>query len=69
MLKPLTRNTSQLTAPEGPPADLWVRLVQYRVQGISYGTVQITVHNSQVVEVDVTEKIRVELRQTASSGH
>ena len=69
MLKPLIRNSNQPTVPEKPPADLWLKLVQYRVQGISYGTVQIVIHNYQVVEIDATEKIRVDLHQVAPALH
>jgi hypothetical protein len=60
---------NQPTVLEKPPADLWLKLVQYRVQGISYGTVQIVIHNSQVVEIDATEKIRVDLHQVAPTFH
>lgn len=29
------------------------------IKSISYGTVQITIHDSQVVQIDKTEKIRI----------
>jgi len=69
MQKPFIRNTNQPAGLERPPADLWLKLVQYRVQGISYGTVQIVIHNSQVVEIDATEKIRVDQHLVSPTPH
>jgi hypothetical protein len=37
----------------------WLRLVRKHVQSLKYGTVQITVHDSQVTEVVKSEKMRL----------
>jgi hypothetical protein len=37
----------------------WLRLVREQVQSLKYGTVQITVHDSQVTEVVKSEKTRL----------
>jgi hypothetical protein len=51
---------------ETPPD--WLRLVREHVQSLKYGTVQITVHDSQVTEVVKLEKTRL-IRQKASGPH
>lgn len=38
----------------------WVEVVKKTVDGISFGVVTIVVHNSKVVQVDRTEKLRFE---------
>lgn len=38
----------------------WLGVVKKTVEGVRFGTVAITVHNSKVVQVDCTEKIRFE---------
>ena len=41
----------------------WVLLVRRQVQSLRFGVVQIVVHNSQVVQIERTEKLR--LNETA----
>lgn len=46
-----------------PPAtqqDDWVEVVRQKVAGLRFGVVQIVVHDSRVVEIDRTERIRFE---------
>ncbi len=43
-------NTSEL-----PP---WLRTVLAQVEGLQFGVVQITVHDSRVVQVERTERVR-----------
>ena len=38
----------------------WVRLVQGQVEAIRFGVVQIVVHDSQVVQIERTEKVRLD---------
>jgi hypothetical protein len=43
-------------APEKLPA--WLQLVREHVGSLKFGTVQITVHDSRVVQVERLEKLR-----------
>lgn len=36
----------------------WMRIVQQHVEGLRFGTVQIVVHDSRVVQIDRTERVR-----------
>ncbi len=45
---------SQLDLPE------WVKLVQQSVDSLSFGVVQIVVHNAKVVQIEKTEKLRLD---------
>lgn len=38
----------------------WLGVVKKTVESVRFGTVAITVHNSKVVQVDRTDKIRFE---------
>jgi hypothetical protein len=38
----------------------WVRLVQGQVEAIRFGVVQIIVHDSRVVQIERTEKLRLD---------
>jgi len=38
----------------------WVRLVQNQVESLRFGLVQITVHDSRVVQIERTEKLRLD---------
>jgi hypothetical protein len=44
----------------------WLQLVRKQVESLKFGTVQITVHDSQVTEVVRAEKVRLE--RTKPSG-
>jgi hypothetical protein len=41
----------------------WVRLVQQSVGSLQFGVVQIVVHNSRVVQIEKTEKMRLDHEQ------
>ena len=45
-----------------PPVDLphWLMLVRKQVDSLKFGTVQITVHDSQVTQVERLEKVRLD---------
>ena len=37
----------------------WMQQIQDKLQQIQYGSIQIIVHNGQIVQLECTEKIRV----------
>ena len=37
----------------------WVEIVRQRVAGLRYGSVQITIHDGRVTQVEATEKTRL----------
>jgi hypothetical protein len=43
-----------------PGAPSWLSLIQQQVGTLSYGVVQIVVHDGHVVQIERTEKIRFE---------
>lgn len=45
--------------PDATRSDDWVALVRRQVEGLSYGTVQIVVHDHHVVQIDRTERFRL----------
>jgi hypothetical protein len=46
----------------------WLSVVQEKVETLNFGVVQIVVHNSKVVQVERTEKIRFDGRQSNIKG-
>ena len=51
---------------ESVTAANWVDLVQRRVKNLRYGVVQIVVHDSQVTQIETTERVRLD---RPSPGH
>jgi hypothetical protein len=50
---------------KGPPSDVrpeaeWISIVRAKVEGLRFGVVQVIVHDSKVVQVERTEKIRLQ---------
>lgn len=45
----------------------WVRILIQQVEALKFGVVQITVHESRVVQIEKTEKVRLD-RPDASPG-
>ncbi|MCA0756035.1 YezD family protein [Paenibacillus sp. N4] len=39
-------------------AEVWLKRIKEQVTGVQYGTVQITIHNGQIVQIDRTERSR-----------
>jgi hypothetical protein len=37
----------------------WLRLVQQKVEGLTYGVVQLVVHDGRVTQIERTEKTRL----------
>lgn len=44
----------QLTQPD------WLEVVRRQVQSLKYGVVQIVVHDSQVTQIEKTERVRLD---------
>lgn len=42
----------------------WVEIVLSQVQSLKFGVVQITVHESRVVQIEKTEKVRLDKTPT-----
>lgn len=40
-------------------AELWIEVVQAKVKELRYGSVQITVHDGRVTQVETIEKTRI----------
>ena len=57
--------------PEQAGAVQWQELVRRQVDSLSFGVVQIVVHDSRVVQIERTEKIRLEspLREQIEGAH
>ncbi len=47
----------------------WLRLVRAQVETLKFGTVQITVHDSKVVQIERLEKTRLDRQQQQSAQH
>jgi hypothetical protein len=45
------------TKSDGPPE--WLRVVQQKVETLSYGVVQLVVHDGRVTQIERTEKTRL----------
>jgi hypothetical protein len=43
---------------------LWLELVQQQVGSLQFGIVQIVVHNSREVQIDRTEKVRLDRKES-----
>jgi len=39
---------------------IWLELVRRQVESLRFGVVQIVVHDSQVTQIDKTERVRLE---------
>jgi hypothetical protein len=49
--------TSERTSPDGPKTD-WLEIVRQNVANLRFGSVQITVHDGRVTQVESIEKTR-----------
>jgi len=59
--------TSERSTPDGPQAD-WLEIVRNNVANLRFGSVQITVHDGRVTQVESIEKTRfVSLRDEGSN--
>lgn len=53
-----TDNSAKLTALAGQ--EIWLETVRSQVASLRFGVVQIVVHDSQVVQIERTEKVRLD---------
>ena len=53
-----TVDQQETTPQDNEPA--WLAIVREQVERLSFGTVQITVHNGRVTQVDATVRTRLE---------
>jgi hypothetical protein len=56
-----------MSAPEvSPPSDpeiaAWLQVVERKVAGLRFGSVQIVVHEGRVTQIESTEKVRFQAR-------
>jgi len=54
------RTTKSPELDSTPQIPEWLRLIQQSVDSLHYGVVQIVVHNAKVVQIEKTEKIRLD---------
>jgi len=54
----IRRSRASLSLNDGVTPDSWEGVVRQLVSGLRFGVVQITVHESHVVQVERTEKVR-----------
>ena len=53
---------------EGNDETIWVSLVKRQVRSLHFGVVQIVVHNGRVVQIDRTEKFRLNEANRLAAG-
>lgn len=49
------------------PAEPWLDVVRQKVAGIRFGSVQITVHEGRVTQIEAVEKTRIEPQRVDSA--
>jgi hypothetical protein len=47
--------------------DEWLKRIKDHVTGVEYGTVQITIHNGRIVQIDRTDRSRFDLPKATPS--
>ncbi len=52
--------SARLSPIVGNDAEAWVEIVERQVRALKFGSVQITVHDGRVVQVETSSKIRFE---------
>jgi hypothetical protein len=55
-----TGERKPIETPAEPGAPDWLALVRQQVDSLKFGTVQITVHDSRVTQVERLEKVRLD---------
>jgi hypothetical protein len=64
----MNTTTSEPSTPDGPKTD-WLDVVRQNVANLRFGSVQITVHDGRVTQIESIEKTRfVAARDEASPG-
>ncbi|MEX1030381.1 MAG: YezD family protein [Paenibacillaceae bacterium] len=47
--------------------DLWLERIKNNIQGLKFGTVQITIHEGKIVQIDRTERSRFDSLESNGS--
>lgn len=63
-----TSSTSSPSADIDTASEEWLRIVRSHVRALKYGAVQIIVHDRRVVQVECTERIRLERGRPEVTG-
>ena len=58
----------QTTPIKAVKSDDWIEVVAKQVGNLRFGVVQIVVHDSKVVQIERTEKLRLDERSGPESG-
>jgi hypothetical protein len=43
----------------------WLKIVKQHIEPLNYGSVEITIHNSQVVQINKIERLRFQKNESA----
>ena len=62
-----TKNETEITVANTVIQPSWLKIVQDRVSGLRFGTVQIVVHEGRVTQVDSTERTRLPADESAAA--
>ena len=63
----MTTISTERPIPDGPTAE-WLEIVRKNVAGLRFGSVQITVHEGRVTQVESIEKTRFVASREEGSG-
>jgi hypothetical protein len=58
-----TSSQTEIATPE------WLKIVRGKVESLSYGIVQIVVHDHQVTQIERTEKTRLDSAKIENTRH
>lgn len=58
----LTMSTSDPIPTSDPEIAAWLQVVERKVAGLRFGSVQIVVHEGRVTQIESTEKFRLQSR-------
>ncbi len=64
----MTTTASERSNPDGPKAE-WLEIVRKNVAALRFGSVQITVHDGRVTQVESIEKTRFVATREEADGH
>jgi hypothetical protein len=53
-------------SPNNEPLSDWLEVVRAQVAALRFGAVHITVHDSKVIQIETTEKVRLDKTQPKS---
>lgn len=60
--------TNNKPVPLGGGGEEWLEVVRQQVKALRFGVVQITVHESKVVQIEKTEKLRFQQTHPGPTG-